>query len=1408
MAIRCSKCKKSYPDDKKKCPHCGAPAPREEEAEEAVVLADDADEDSSAVQVVAADQDEDEALVVLADDADEDSSAVEVQEASSDEDEPAPPAKGAKATKLAPGDKPKTMLAGPGEEGAAGPAEKPGKATRLAGTRPATMLGQGEAEDLPTLSDAPAGGGAGRAADADATQQLSPEESDQLRGRAAEGADLGERPRGPGDSDVNLGERWTGELGAALGPDEGSLASDEVKPPAGSEPSSDVMAKAFLEGDSKVPVGGPDDSSAVDLGSAPALDLPSGASSGKVAKGESGRHSDIDLGAMADESETGGSGSGVKIDDEPAAAETEEGVEAEEEAAEEPAKKRGSAGAFVGGGVLGLLIGAGACAGLWYAGYWLPGEWRGDKPEATKPPGVTQERPPAPELPPLQAARDKFERGNFEEGLKALEKVPENSDQKPEEKGELLAERGAARWLAYRQKHAEVKPTDQDVQKAKEELAAANNPEGLFWLGQIQEGTGDLAKARESYQQGLRLADAKHKRRFQAALDRLDSRLDERPEANPGEAKPKADKKAEDNPGKEARTRPAVEAFPLGLALLPAQLPTPKAGDQPAAAAEPEEAGFDFWQALKMAKDNKYDEALQALQKARKAHEQRRFLRRNRAQNPDSDPNEEIFLRTCDELQNYLQVRKALNDANALADDAGRPDAAKAVAKLLNDKKAADAVVTAVVERLKKDKDVAAADPDLKDIGKGIDLLVDAKKKTADQVAAVRTALENAKYLTAEQKDALAGLNKLIKDQKDEAATLAATADLLKPGKFVDDKDASVPKGVEKLLAAKKAADQQAEEVTGKLKTADGTLQNVAEKLAAAKYLPAPRTERAALLKGMDHALADAASPVVKAVGRVAGDVNGVAADLAGRLARGFDLTSRLALTQEEVARYQVLLMQARTPREMLDLWLPLLQDRGRKDLAEQAVRDAQHIAKDKKADPEVRAEARAVEGVALRNLGKYAEARKALQEALAPTRPLPAAPREGDWRSYAHPVLTQLTNPTFYYLAQAEKARAAGKPGEALAILNEGLEVFPKDTKEGGRLLAVRSLVHLDLALTPARPQKPVTTSPRVIEGEKPVAARPAADAAQLAEAAKDAAAAIAAGAAAEGHYAAGRLAEAQGNWAQAEKDYRQALDAHPAADAAGSRYRVALARVLLKEYEGRPAPQEKAPVAPPAEEKRPPAATEKEKVGGRPALCPDVLMKAVVTPVLTPALEEAGEPKTPKELQEIEDLADQAIKGGDPEGHLIKARVLARKGLWTEALREYLDGLERLCHPPERVQGMRYLVENHPVFRMPEGLQPPNPILAERHYARGLHLFWAKRFPEAEAEFFEAARYNDEDARYVFYLGLARLGEGKRDDAYEAFKRGGQLEGQSKPNSSTVSVSLERVQGPVRKTLNRFRP
>jgi tetratricopeptide (TPR) repeat protein len=169
---------------------------------------------------------------------------------------------------------------------------------------------------------------------------------------------------------------------------------------------------------------------------------------------------------------------------------------------------------------------------------------------------------------------------------------------------------------------------------------------------------------------------------------------------------------------------------------------------------------------------------------------------------------------------------------------------------------------------------------------------------------------------------------------------------------------------------------------------------------------------------------------------------------------------------------------------------------------------------------------------------------------------------------------------------------------------------------------------------------------------------------------------------------------------------------------------------------------------------------------------------------------------------------LADEAIRAGNAEGYLVKALALAAQRRWTDAVLEYSQGLEKLSGSAEQARVLRYLMENHPSLRVPDGQRPPDGQSAERYFDLGLRYYWDRQYPQAEKEFARAVRSNDGDARLLYFLGLAQLGMERRDQAAESFRKAAELERQGKPQAVLISGALERVQGPQRQVLNRYRP
>src|SRR5262249_2722457 len=195
-----------------------------------------------------------------------------------------------------------------------------------------------------------------------------------------------------------------------------------------------------------------------------------------------------------------------------------------------------------------------------------------------------------------------------------------------------------------------------------------------------------------------------------------------------------------------------------------------------------EEAGYDFWAAVKAAQQNKYDDAVKALERAREVHNRMRVARFRKAQNPISDPNELIFLTACDELKVAWQVRDKLVKAGLL-DPRERLDPAKLVAAVDN-LQSEQKGMAGVRKKLMDEK------YDGTDLAKAIDQLLADKKTAADEKKKAETAVA----------DTLAALKAAGAKEADDPA-----------------------KAVKELENAKKAAETKITETLTELKSAGVT---------------------------------------------------------------------------------------------------------------------------------------------------------------------------------------------------------------------------------------------------------------------------------------------------------------------------------------------------------------------------------------------------------------------------------------------------------------------------------------------------------------------------------------------------------------------------------------------------------
>jgi hypothetical protein len=1033
---------------------------------------------------------------------------------------------------------------------------------------------------------------------------------------------------------------------------------------------------------------------------------------------------------------------------------------------ERPRKRRSGAGAFVGGSLLGTLVGVGVCVGLWLAGVVPNGSGTPPQNPGRQPVGPGAVGPGAvAEAPSLDKIKKGLLAGDITQAMENVNKMGANEDP------EFLTARGEALWLSSLQQLAQDNkaPTKDElarldtVTKAKEDLTKANTADAVYWLGHMAEFLDSPEGARAKFQEGLQKFPAQ-KQRFQSALDSLDVRTPAKGAAG-------------------ARLSPGaiLESRWVALALLalqppanppqgggPGNPPQPGGAQQPGAGPRPdalkvepgpgeaqgEEAGPDFWNAVKLAQENKYDEAVKALEKARDVHNKVRITRLRKAQNPLSDPTEQIFLKACEELAAYWQARDKLAKAGYLnvAKRLDTTDVLGALDKLAADNKA----IAVVAAKLKEEK------YDDADLAKGFDQMVADKKKAEDSIKAAEKKAQDATQVASKAKEEvekkLADVKATLEDaNKAKTAAEKKLTDIQAELKTVGLDDADPVKSVQQVVAAAAAVDS----LLGKLKEH--------------KYVPAG-AGRDEVTKWADRILADLDNPTTA--------------------------PTRLAAKNLEVVRLQGDLGERWSPKQMLDVWLPVLSDRSQKELAPLAMKDVNRVLADKP-----NAAALALKGLAARNLGKYDEARATLKDALKGL----ADGSDAKWSKTAEGALQDLVDPAAYYVPGISMLVANRRMDEAQAALDEALQVFPKEAygQQSAGLLALRSVVRLDAARNKAKGN--LTD-------------------AQVAASRQDAADALAGGEAIEGNYATGRVAEETGDLARAEQAYRAALKAyseaggvdgfrknHPVSDLSGSRYRVALARVLLEEVRGGqrmvPAPAPVGGGEPKTTRSKgiasPVVAAPTRLVSWNSAqglyCAPLIMMNAAAGGELALAEQDAASRPDDPRLDEAVQLAQQAIDAGDNRGYLLKGEALGKKGQWTAGLRTYVEGLRRLC--PEYAEGLAWLVDTHPAFQRPDAAKSPDAEKGEQLYARGLLLYFAGRLSEAEQYFLEALRFGEPDARMNYFLGLARLDQGRRDQAEEDFRAAVKLERLNKPSPATVSRSLERIQGPDRRRLNAIR-
>lgn len=680
---------------------------------------------------------------------------------------------------------------------------------------------------------------------------------------------------------------------------------------------------------------------------------------------------------------------------------------------------------------------------------------------------------------------------------------------------------------------------------------------------------------------------------------------------------------------------------------------------------------------------------------------------------------------------------------------------------------------------------------DLKEVAKVVGQALAAAETKEKLVQDIEKFLVEAKQLTDKDKLDLAAVGKIVKDLGESQAAVTAVNKVLDGAKIKETGD----KGVQQLLSAREdlaarlsAVNKLLTEEKIKSEGATGLKEIVAvrnrlqkdrdeldkavkdayKELAAGQFAPDKGDPRQQLLAGAKNARQRAESPLAIPLTQLAAKLGNLGLNPAGETKSAFAVASLLA----ELNFYRLREPLIQSPEQKLDAYLAIYRDRNRGNAAEQAaaLKDAAWVlSKDAKAAPQARAKAQAVIGLVRRNQENYAEARNALQAALAT--PVPEA---GAWLAQTKQALQELTDPAAFYLPRVDQLQGAGQFKAAQQELAAALKAMPNDA----RLLAQRGLLRLE-----------EIRSSGTVSAQAQAAIRQ--DAEVAAKNPKTAA---------DGAFVLGMLEEELGNYARAEQLLRQALKSHQGSAEEAARIRIALARVLQRD---------RAPVAAPAPKKEDKKAADAPVEGEVSQAYP----LAGEFALGQPGTDDEDNPAATARLSESIKLARELIDSTNPkikgQGYMLLGQALAKQGQRTEGIREYLKGMEMLF-PGMASKDMAKLLEEHPAFQQPDAAKAPSAYLAEVQFGKGLQFYWTRQYPQAEVHFKQAAGFYSHDARYQYFLGLAQYAQKsstKRDAAVYSFEQGAKLEAANRPPVSEVNSSLERIQGDLRKLINTFR-
>ena len=715
------------------------------------------------------------------------------------------------------------------------------------------------------------------------------------------------------------------------------------------------------------------------------------------------------------------------------------------------------------------------------------------------------------------------------------------------------------------------------------------------------------------------------------------------------------------------------------------------------------------------------------------------------------------------------------------------------------DAKTSEEILAAAAAMIKAKQD---QDEQLKKLGDG--RLMDDKKNIVAQLD------DWLKELTRTQENLQATLKQVNGALKiDEAAdTVALARKLYDARKDLDDKLADVnkflgganikgqgPLGVKELVDARNALEADRDDL-------DAVVKGALKELADARAVKAGADMRKDVMDGIKTIRAKSENPIGLSLSYLVSSMSGVGPGLAGYFDKALENTGLLARLKFYEAREEFLI----TPAEKMEVYLTLLKDRRNKDPRD--LRTAQHQAQwllepQAESSALVKAKAHYLLALVFRNEQKFDESRKALQAGmdeadLAKKEDVKLGRLLG---MELRDSLKEMTDPMVYFMPRIERLQELGRLPAALDELNLAVQAIPGDA----RLLARRSLVRLEV----------LRSDSKFVPGKVPQNVQDLirADAAM---ADKDP------GAKVEATFVMGLLEEEIGNLKNAEDLYREALKLHKGSAEEAGKIRIALGRVLQRERTpaGLAVPQSRLgePDRKRGEElvcddmDETDVATESEEAPIAANFHPiSALVAAAI--IAQPQFDDDEDPALAKRINESIEIAKELIASDNPkikgQGYIMMGLALAKKGRRTEGLRVYVDGL-KLVNPGKETKDLVKMIEEHPIFQQPDVATRPNKGLADYHFAQGRQLYFAKKYPEAEAHFKQAVSYFDQSAVYMYFFGLSQLAQNtraKRDAADYSLTRAGKLEARGYPSWAEVNVSLERIQGELRQHLNRYR-